>query len=574
MSTVAGVEDTTRRVLPWTVKSKEHVHKRQLPTIWVPPPKQTDKGPALPKLDYRSDKANYEVVYARSMRAINEAVNKCRGDVIGFDMEWKPTFLRGKAQRPTALIQLCNERYIGLLHICHVVKFPPPLKEILEDESIVKLGLNIRGDARKLHRDFGIQMAGWLELGTLAKQVALASERLTLQALVEKLLHAHLDKTNTIRTGNWETLVLSEAQREYAANDAYAAYKVYNALMKLRSGLANEDQLPMQLGGMADILQKEARQDELKVELEGKRRRVNKASSDDYFGDDRSATTANSQVQEDASSDKGSAVLDHQNRICTDDKRSSPARTQAVRYKRTRVKEKMSGPLHMDKRCTTLDGAVVLPNENVTMCERTKVDVRNYSTFHPSCVVNNIERKGEDTVDISSKMDVPAAISEVSNERFRNTVADLDDTGDFICEQVSGLTEHARPASRECVSIDCAQSSLGRELNHHNNPEDKGKVHDIIEICDTSGGAPGQGRESLQSNMSASLGSKISLHAPVQKSNGCRIVMPCPPASDFTDGIMMSSAASEYDDPYPSDDGIDWDALYERIECLATQNGK
>ncbi|KNC98194.1 uncharacterized protein SPPG_06596 [Spizellomyces punctatus DAOM BR117] len=463
MSTVAGVENTTRRVLPWTVKaSKEPVHKRQLPNIWVSPPKQADKGPALPKLDYRSDKVNYEVVYARSTRAINEAVNKCRGDVIGFDMEWKPTFVRGEAQRPTALIQLCNERYIGLLHICHVVKFPPPLREILEDASIVKLGLNIQGDARKLHRDFGIQMAGWLELGTLAKEVAVASERRTLQALVEKLLHAHLDKTSSIRTGNWEALVLSEAQREYAANDAYAAYKVYNALMKLRSGLANEDQLPMQLGGMADILQREARQDELEIDLEEKRRRVNKASSDDYFGDDQSATTASSHVQEDASSDKGSVV---QNPICMDDKRSSPARTQAVRYKRTRVKKKMTGSLHIDKRCTTLDGAS-LSNENATICERTKVDVRSYSTSHQSCVVNNIERKGKDTVDLPS-MAVP-------------------------------------PASRECVSIECAQSCLGSheklndsELNSHTNPNDNGTLQDIIKVCDTSGGTPGQGRGDL-----------------------------------------------------------------------------
>lgn len=90
---------------------------------------------------------------------------------MGFDIEWKVVYVRGARQRRTALVQLCNETHIGckilglwtlagclvlndalVFHVHHMRELPESLRRVLEDSSIVKLGVNIRGDARKLHR--------------------------------------------------------------------------------------------------------------------------------------------------------------------------------------------------------------------------------------------------------------------------------------------------------------------------------------------------------------------------------------------------------------------------------------
>ena len=43
-------------------------------------------------------------------------------------------------------------------------KIPPSLLKILCDPNVIKLGVNIRGDALKLRRDFGHRMRGFLEV--------------------------------------------------------------------------------------------------------------------------------------------------------------------------------------------------------------------------------------------------------------------------------------------------------------------------------------------------------------------------------------------------------------------------
>lgn len=43
-------------------------------------------------------------------------------------------------------------------------RIPPKLLKILLDPKVIKLGVNIRGDALKLRMDFGHKMGGFLEV--------------------------------------------------------------------------------------------------------------------------------------------------------------------------------------------------------------------------------------------------------------------------------------------------------------------------------------------------------------------------------------------------------------------------
>jgi len=83
-----------------------------------------------------------------------------KNSAIALDAEWSVTFQSGRQQRPVAMIQLATQNVICLIHVYHMKTFPEALKKVLEDKSIKKVGLNLRGDALKIQRDFGIESRG------------------------------------------------------------------------------------------------------------------------------------------------------------------------------------------------------------------------------------------------------------------------------------------------------------------------------------------------------------------------------------------------------------------------------
>ncbi|KAG8910376.1 hypothetical protein FRC01_006368, partial [Tulasnella sp. 417] len=155
---------------------------------------------------------------------------------VGFDMEWVVVFRRGAIPRKTALIQIADRTKIMLFHVSRMSEFPSKLIEVIEDPDIIKTGVNISGDAKKLFTDWGIQAQGIVELAMLAwevdrqtlKSYGINTGWTTLANLVGIYLGRVLPK-GEVRTGNWEK-PLDELQMEYAANDAHCGLAVYKKL--------------------------------------------------------------------------------------------------------------------------------------------------------------------------------------------------------------------------------------------------------------------------------------------------------------------------------------------------------
>ncbi|KDN44303.1 hypothetical protein RSAG8_05567, partial [Rhizoctonia solani AG-8 WAC10335] len=91
--------------------------------------------------------------------------------VVGFDMEWTVGF--GRAMRKTGLIQLSDTTTILLIQISSMESFPHRLKDLITSATILKVGVNIGADMKKLCRDFGSSYAarGVLDLSYLARAV-------------------------------------------------------------------------------------------------------------------------------------------------------------------------------------------------------------------------------------------------------------------------------------------------------------------------------------------------------------------------------------------------------------------
>ncbi|XP_041033594.1 Werner syndrome ATP-dependent helicase homolog isoform X2 [Carcharodon carcharias] len=152
---------------------------------------------------------------------------------IGFDMEWPPTYIKGKVGK-VALIQLCasvNKCY--LFHISSMSGFPSGLKRLLEDEAVKKVGVGIDGDHWKLMRDYDIKLKGFVELTDVANQKLKCAETWSLNGLVKHLCGKKLWKDESIRCSNWDIFPLSDQQQRYAATDAYAGFLIYEKLNSL-----------------------------------------------------------------------------------------------------------------------------------------------------------------------------------------------------------------------------------------------------------------------------------------------------------------------------------------------------
>ncbi|NWV23071.1 WRN helicase, partial [Origma solitaria] len=157
------------------------------------------------------------------------------GDAVGFDIEWPPSYTKGKMAK-TAVIQMCvAEDKCYLFHISSMAGFPKGLKRLLEDETIKKVGVGIEGDQWKLMSDFEIKLKSFVELADVANEKLKCKEMWSLNGLVKHLFGRQLLKDQSVRCSNWEEFPLNEEQKLYAATDAYAGYIIYEKLKNMNN---------------------------------------------------------------------------------------------------------------------------------------------------------------------------------------------------------------------------------------------------------------------------------------------------------------------------------------------------
>uniref|UniRef100_A0A8B9MZL9 DNA 3'-5' helicase n=1 Tax=Accipiter nisus TaxID=211598 RepID=A0A8B9MZL9_9AVES len=190
----------------------------------------------LPFLEFRGS-----VVYsyeASDCSLISEDIRQSlsSGAAVGFDIEWPPSYTKGKMAK-IAVIQICvTEEKCYLFHISSMSGFPKGLKRLLEDETIKKAGVGIEGDQWKLMSDFEIRLKSFVELADIANEKLKCKEIWSLNGLVKHLFGKQLLKDKSVRCSNWEEFPLSEEQKLYAATDAYAGFIIYQKLKNMNNG--------------------------------------------------------------------------------------------------------------------------------------------------------------------------------------------------------------------------------------------------------------------------------------------------------------------------------------------------
>ncbi|XP_067674776.1 bifunctional 3'-5' exonuclease/ATP-dependent helicase WRN-like [Haliotis asinina] len=154
---------------------------------------------------------------------------------VGFDLEWPVTFTKGSSGR-VALVQVAlNESKCYLFHISVIGSLPKMLKKFIEDDRVKKIGVNIENDMWKLAKDFDFEARkvirnSMIDLGKLANTKLKSKETWSLEGLCRNVLRMRMNKEDSVRCGNWDNFPLTDEQKLYAATDAYACLRIYNAL--------------------------------------------------------------------------------------------------------------------------------------------------------------------------------------------------------------------------------------------------------------------------------------------------------------------------------------------------------
>ena len=157
--------------------------------------------------------------------------------VVGFDTESKPTFKVGDVSTGPHLVQfsLPDKAYLFRLH--HA-EGDPFLIELLQSANLIKAGFGLKSDGKHIFAKLGIRMNGVVDLNRVFSMRGYQKE-MGVRNAVGLVFKQRFVKSRKVTTSNWAQAQLTPQQMLYAANDAYAALKVLEALNISREDLCS-----------------------------------------------------------------------------------------------------------------------------------------------------------------------------------------------------------------------------------------------------------------------------------------------------------------------------------------------
>ena len=151
-----------------------------------------------------------------------------RASAWGFDTESKPTFKVGETSDGPHILQLSTPERAWVFQL-HDPDCRSVAADLLAQSGVAKAGFGLGDDRKRIVHKLGIEPQGILELNTVFHQRGYRKD-MGVKGAVAVLFNQRFIKSKKAATSNWANARLSEAQLVYAANDAYAAIRVWQAL--------------------------------------------------------------------------------------------------------------------------------------------------------------------------------------------------------------------------------------------------------------------------------------------------------------------------------------------------------
>ena len=169
------------------------------------------------------------VFVVTTLRQAGLAMDELMGaGTVGFDTESKPTFHKGQKSEGPHVLQFATLEKAFIFQSAFIESHPV-IVELLQSTLLIKIGFGLGGDLHQISNRFGIQPAAIVDLDRSFKKLGYRNA-VGAKSAVAMFFNRKLLKSKSVTTSNWAMRDLSERQLLYAANDAYAAIRIFHAL--------------------------------------------------------------------------------------------------------------------------------------------------------------------------------------------------------------------------------------------------------------------------------------------------------------------------------------------------------
>jgi ribonuclease D len=148
-------------------------------------------------------------------------------DILGVDTETRPIFKRGQNYK-VSLLQVSTHDICFLFRL-NLTGITPAIIRFLEDTKVPKIGLSWHDDLLGLQRREKFKPGYFIDLQTIAPKLGIEDK--SLQKLYANVFHEKISKSQ--RLTNWAADQLKEAQKMYAATDAWTCINLYEEIQRL-----------------------------------------------------------------------------------------------------------------------------------------------------------------------------------------------------------------------------------------------------------------------------------------------------------------------------------------------------
>ena len=146
----------------------------------------------------------------------------------GFDTESKPTFKVGEVSDGPHILQLSTAEHAWVFQL-HEPTCRAVAAHLMATQRVIKAGFGLGDDRKRILHKLNVEPQEVLELNTVFRERGYRKD-MGVKGAVAVLFNQRFIKSKKAATSNWAQPRLSEAQLIYAANDAYAAIRVFDKL--------------------------------------------------------------------------------------------------------------------------------------------------------------------------------------------------------------------------------------------------------------------------------------------------------------------------------------------------------
>ena len=148
--------------------------------------------------------------------------------VLGFDTESKPTFQKDEVSGGPHIVQLSTAEQAFVIQL-HDPQCRSLVAGFLAQHHSAKVGFGLGDDIRRISARLGVSARNVVDLNDLFRHQGYRKD-MGVKAAVALLFNKRFLKSKKAATSNWASVQLTESQINYAANDAWAAIRVYQAM--------------------------------------------------------------------------------------------------------------------------------------------------------------------------------------------------------------------------------------------------------------------------------------------------------------------------------------------------------